>query len=92
MPRSHGGWSIGLRCVQTSRQAQDHFQDSILRFPSSIEVTVSMTSHRRCAVSQDITKEFPAALELGAYGPHVLDNLRAVKGLSGSECLDGMDE
>jgi hypothetical protein len=39
-------------------------------------------------VSQDITKEFPAALELGAYGPHVLDNLRAVKGLSGSECLD----
>jgi hypothetical protein len=34
---------------------------------------------------QDITKEFPMALELGAFGPEVLQQITAVEGLSGSE-------
>ena len=34
---------------------------------------------------EDIMREFPEALELGAYGPHIAKEIGAVQGLSGSK-------
>lgn len=34
---------------------------------------------------EDIMREFPAALEIGAYGPHIAEQITAVQGLNGSE-------
>jgi len=34
---------------------------------------------------EDIMRDFPQALELGAYGPHIAQEVNAVKGLNGSK-------
>lgn len=42
--------------------------------------------------TQDITREFPSALELGAYGPQVLQEVTAVEGLGGSKSRDKLTD